>query len=123
MFASADQAYCMCQLQDVANKQGQVLMRRVSPPSGHTIGKIEYTTKSTKDVGKTQVEGYYVTDCNFDFNEGGDPSPFSDKPVPFLPDQLRKLCGEAGWGYYVMIRLRMKHTLSSGPRKAGSEYC
>lgn len=77
-------------------------MRKVNSSTSSDAGKIEYMRASVKDQQKYFDDGYYITDCRFDFlGADGDPTPYWDKPLPFDPDQLKKVCGDEGYGYYV----------------------
>lgn len=63
---------------------------------------ISYQRKKADQVDSLLDDGFYVTECDFDFtSEDGDPSPYWDKPLPFDPEVLLSTCGDSGYGYYI----------------------
>lgn len=100
----ADQAACIEALSE-STKQGTVVYRKVGDVSDNIdhgmIGLVSYARDPVEEKDKLTKQGYYITDCQFDFySANGDPTPYWDKPLPFDPEQLMNVCGDAGYGYY-----------------------
>jgi len=99
----ADRAFCLLELAEAAKGQNLVF-RKVGPSSRGRVGSIEYNRKKDDETDKAVQEGYYLTECDLNFDdEDGDPTPFWEKGLPFDPNRLRNICGDRGYGRYVDI--------------------
>jgi hypothetical protein len=92
--SQAEQAECRVELAR-ATMDGKVLLRNLILKEDLEFETIEYKSVNAKDVDKEVKHGFAVElDC-----ARFEPAPYMSKPLPFYPEVLAKVCGDAGYDY------------------------